>query len=480
MKRTLAVCFAAILLLSSCASSQSSDIEKETAAQTETETVTTEDTGLKPDIPELDYNGAEFRIYHNDYGNNNYDVIADGITGEPLNDIVYQRNIDTEEKFNIHFNTYVEPGDIYGKSVMNSITAGDDAYELVITTGLSLMNLISMNLTYDLTSSMPYMDLSKPWWSKDFQENTNINGKLFAAAGDITHIGLESIQFIAFNRDLFYANDLETPYNDVRNGTWTYDKFNSLTKDYTRDLNGDGKLTLADDQYGYIIHENIMTAGYMFTNGAHICTYRDGLPCLDLEVDKLSDVCDAYKETVKNNVMMDDSKYGKEGINVFLTDRALFTDANMRAVRHYFRDMKSDFGLVPLPKFDESIPRYTVFAGCEANIYAVPVTTEKTEMISAVLEYMAYYGYTNIIPIYYDVILGDKLMRDQDSRDMMGILRDSMYYDFGNWSGLPSLLSVGLYLIRDKKDVASYLAANQSKMEKELASLMESVSAAEG
>lgn len=55
---------------------------------------------------------------------------------------------------------------------------------------------------------------------------------------------------------------------------------------------------------------------------------------------------------------------------MFLSDRVLFSDTNMRVVRAFYRDMESDFGV-------------------EANIFTVPITTSNNEMISVILEYMA-------------------------------------------------------------------------------------------
>ena len=55
---------------------------------------------------------------------------------------------------------------------------------------------------------------------------------------------------------------------------------------------------------------------------------------------------------------------------MFLSDRVLFSDTNMRVVRAFYRDMESDFGV-------------------EANIFTVSITTSNNEMISVILEYMA-------------------------------------------------------------------------------------------
>lgn len=479
MKRVLTVWLVAMLLLANSGSllscGKTDTPESDTTAPVETTPV--EETALTPTLPDTTYGGATYRFYHNDYGENNYDIIAESLTGEALNDIVYQRNLDTEEKFDIQLDVYLATGDTFGESAIKSIAAGDDAYDVVVTTGLRLIKMMSQNLVYDLNENMPYMDLEKPWWNASFQENMTLNGKLFAAVGDISHIILESLQFLTFNLDVFDELGIDAPYNDVRDGTWTFDKFKALVDSYTADTNGDGKID-KNDQYGYLAHDCIVTAGYLYSNGVQSCSFQVGLPSIDLELEKVSAVWEAYRDLLDTTgYMIGDGDYGSFGIQMFMENRVLFSDATMRVVRYSLRDMESDYGVVPLPKFREELPHYNVFVGCEANVFTVPVTATATEMISAVLEYMAYYGYENITEVYYDEILGQKLMRDQDSRDMLTVLRDNMYFDFCNWSGMSTVQLLGMELLAKDKNPASHLAANRTKMETELHDLLVSVNA---
>lgn len=478
MKRVITLWLVAMLLLVSCGQDGAGNAgtEGETTVQTE---AVTDETKLMPDLPDITYDGAEFRIYHNDNGNNNFDVIAVELTGESLNDIVYQRNVDTEEKFGIKINIILEPGDIYGDSAIKTITAGDDAYDVITTTGHRLSDIMRQNLVYDLNETMPYMDLSQPWWNADFQDNMTINGKLFFAAGDLSHIILESMQILCFNLDSFNEQGLTPPYEEVRNGTWTFDKMKTLVETYTLDLNGDGTVDY-DDQFGYFGHEWIITLGFLYSNDVQICAFENGIPYISLDQEKVVDVWEAYTTLIDTaGILPKMEDTDKFGVNMFKANQVLFIDTTMRGVRNSFRDMEADFGVVPLPKFREEIERYKANVGAEANVYSVPVTTTKTEMISAVLEYLAYYGFENITPTYYDVILGQKLMRDQDSRDMLEILRDSMYFDFGAWSGLPGVSGIGHDLLYDKNNPASYLASNKTKLETALHNLLVSVGAIE-
>lgn len=462
------------LLLTGCGAAEVSETETTDVAETVADT--TVETELTPVLPDATYGGREFRLFHNDRGNNNDDVIAEDLTGEALNDVVYQRNLDTEEKFDVRFSTYLATGDDVGGSAAKTLIAGDDAYDVLICAGASLMTFMGQNLVYDL-NEMPYLDMDMPWWNSNYRDNISMNGKTFAAVGDISHIVLESLQFLAFNLDSFDQLGLEPPYALVREGDWTFDKYKEMVEGYTQDVNGDGKIDM-NDQYGFLGHDWITPQAFMFTNDVHMCSFEDGLPYIDLELEKLTTVWEAYDDLTSNyGTFLTDSEYGSSGVAMFKENRVLFMDATMRAVRFSLRDMEGMWGVLPLPKFTEDIAEYHAFVGAEANIFMVPVLTTETEMISGVLEYMAYYGYKNITPVYYDEILGQKMMRDQDSRDMLDILRDAMVFDFGTWSSMKSTSGIGNTLLAGQKNPATYLAANRTKMETELQELLVTVGA---
>lgn len=45
---------------------------------------------------------------------------------------------------------------------------------------------------------------------------------------------------------------------------------------------------------------------------------------------------------------------------------------------------------------------------------------------------LAFYSADTTIPAYYDVVLGEKLARDDDSRKMLDIIFDGIVYDAGS------------------------------------------------
>ncbi len=53
------------------------------------------------------------------------------------------------------------------------------------------------------------------------------------------------------------------------------------------------------------------------------------------------------------------------------------------------------------------------------------------DKLGIILEAMSYYGYENIIPVYKEIALKTKTARDNESADMLDIIFDTIYFDFG-------------------------------------------------
>lgn len=138
-------------------------------------------------------------------------------------------------------------------------------------------------------------------------------------------------------------------------------------------------------------------------------------------------------------------------LGCFRNGRALFYDPNINAIKD-LRDMDDDFGIIPWPKYDESIDAYysNVDAGC--NLFIVPVTCSDAERASVILEACAYEGWKSVLPIYYDVVLTTKFTRDQDSEKMIDIIRAGRVFDIGYYfyNNSNDLNSFGWYLAHDK------------------------------
>ncbi|NLB15992.1 MAG: hypothetical protein GX827_04195 [Clostridiales bacterium] len=140
------------------------------------------------------------------------------------------------------------------------------------------------------------------------------------------------------------------------------------------------------------------------------------------------------------------------------------------------RDMDEDFGIIPWPKYDETIDNYyaNVDAGC--NLFIVPVTNPDPEKASVILEALAYESYLTVIPTYYDVVLTTKFTRDAESVEMLDIIRAGRVFDIGYYffDNSNDLNSVGWYLAnRSDRSFASVYAKYESMVQKQYAKVNE-------
>ena len=144
----------------------------------------------------------------------------------------------------------------------------------------------------------------------------------------------------------------------------------------------------------------------------------------------------------------------------------MFLDGNIKTLDR-MRDMKSDFGIIPWPKFDESDEKYytNVDAGC--NLIGVPVSVSDPDRVSVILEALCAEGGKSVMPQYYEVALQTKYSRDDESVQMLDIIRDGRVFDIGyfyNNNIIPMAInSIGWQLTKSENhNFSSVYAENET------------------
>ena len=219
--------FAAFLLLSavSCGNDGSAEntqktSDTDTAAQTESETATSPIDTLES----ADYDGYEFRILSMDFTWQAYDYcVAEEITGEAVNDAIYNRTTAVADTLNVKFTEQRVGDGAACPEVRKTASASEDAYDLAFMNIGQSNALATEVLLLDL-NTVKTIDLTKPWWVKSYNDYFSLNGKTYATFGDLDLNYLGSYFVVAFTTDLVSQYNLEDPYALYENGTWTLDK----------------------------------------------------------------------------------------------------------------------------------------------------------------------------------------------------------------------------------------------------------------
>jgi hypothetical protein len=102
--------------------------------------------------------------------------------------------------------------------------------------------------------------------------------------------------------------------------------------------------------------------------------------------------------------------------------------------------MEADFAILPFPKYDEAQKNYgAIVASAWATYTVIPITCTDTEKTANILEAMGYYAQKYITPAYYDVTVTNKLVRDDETTEMLDIILKNRVLDLAylyNWGDL--------------------------------------------
>jgi len=359
----------------------------------------------------------------------------------------------------------------------NVIKSGEDAYDIIFCPGWTgdssyIGTYAAQRMFYDL-SDIPEIYIESDWWNQKLRTEGAL-GKdqaLYFAASDINISTLQGTWCLFFNEKLFEDMSLERPYGLVKNGTWTFDKFSELVK-AGANLNGDESYSWnanGNSVYGYTSF-NAGTLSLLLGSGERFVGRDDeGNPVLALDTQRFYDVAtkiasllgtQGYYLNANESV---DSLFHYE--NIFMNSRALFTCAELKAASR-LRTMQDPYGIVPMPKFDEAQSDYYSTKTRQAYLTVIPVTNPEPNRTGAILDAMAYVSYKDVTPVLYDVSISQKGLRNEESIEMLKIVRDTQYYDAGIIYGWTSALNSAIISAVDagKSDVASIIEKNRKQV----------------
>lgn len=389
-----------------------------------------------PDIPDTaNFDGHEFVILLT--GNWEFnDFEATELNGDLINDEIFMRNSTVEEKYNVKItplNQVVEgttKGNGPGFTKINqSVAAGDYAYDAALIGAYDVSTLAYNGLLSDL-NSFPYIDLTKSWWDQKANEDLSIKGIMYYTTGDISMLDNDCTYCVLFNKEMIEDFSMDSPYDLVRNNKWTIDKFIEMGKQVSADINGDGKHD-QNDLYGLLIWQDSML-GMISAAGEKVATVTDDGIELTLNTDRVFIMLEKYMSLAYDKTLTFSMYHlGDHATNMFSNNQILLYTRYLKAAS-WFRDMETDFGILPYPKFDENQDRfYTNIHAYGTSFLCVPAVVENMERTGIILESLAYESKKTITPAYYEKTMTGKYFRDEESADMLDILLSTRVFDVG-------------------------------------------------
>lgn len=483
-----------LLLISLCIFLPATSCSNSTGETIQTETVQTDTaetaplTGIGYDYPITDLNGATVTFLNADQMWQMNMVIMleeDDGSDAALYDAVNNRNIKIMELYNCVINevrvncngNLVE----VAKETEKAVLSGDDTYDAAYLAIGQSSYFLSNDYLWNL-NEIDELNLDSEWWDQTVIAKAEIGGKLYCATSAAHLMPYESSWCVYFNADMMTDYSLEYPYDLVRNGTWTIDKMYEYMQAVAAP-NGDGKYKWEPDGtsiYGVEVHDQSVEKFILSCGQSYISTDSNGYPVFSANtesffnaVDKISKLYNGDEGTLHHGSM--DSENFKVGgfISIFENSRSLLITSEV-ATSSVLRDMEDSFGILPFPKYDEAQENYYASMARFVLMFTIPITNADPSNTAIVFDALSYESNVNVIPVYYEVTVKQKQLRDENSIEMLGIIRQGRTLDVGFMFGLVENLSnnVSAMVESGKSEIASTIAKQEIKINEKIDSLM--------
>ena len=423
----------------------------------EVQEIETTESRLMPDLPEKDFEGMTItllgRLYEPEMTVKHFsETGSDEENGELMNDAIYKRNRTIEAKYNIKISGKIsnDKGSLYN-DIKKAVKAGDNSFDAAFPSIGDSARLSQEGILVNLRD-VPNLNLSKPWWDQRAVNSLSIGGKLFFAVGDITPWADPFTWIVVVNKELIAQHGFENPYQLVRDNKWTFDKFYEMCAAVSGDTNGDGVINEFDRHGVMSAMENYV---FTFIAAGESLVKKDSndMPYVAINTDRAVDVAQKIFDIMLDReatLLVDHytKGYSDPWFEVlrfqFRNGNGLFYMGGLEQMC-IFRDLETDIGILPMPKFDSNQKEYYHILNMNwASSLIIPVTNDKHDETGFILEALCAESRYTVRPAFFDSTLTRKMMRDEDSIEMLDIILASRAYDPGliyNWGDISGIFS---------------------------------------
>ena len=499
--RLLSLSLSVLMLFSAIACGKANEESGETTtALPEVTTVTTAQTTAateattlySDDLPEdLNYNGAVVTfLYREELAS---DFWTDGLTGDLVNDAIYESISSVEDRLNVDIQTVLRRGNDnnvrteYNNHITNQVMAGDDTYDWTDAL-INFGGTLAQTGCFRNLLNVQNIDLDQPWYIPNMEEDASIAGRLFFTVGDASLGYLKSAFCIYFNRDLAKNLNIEDVEALALEGKWTIEKVAQIAEQAAQDLNGDGQYGL-EDQLGFVSRDSNHPRGFIGSTGMQLLSRKeDGTHEYTFGSDRDHSVMTALSELQNNtpgayffsgsSTQSNLSNYHKIS-EMFISGKILMTTAEMdHVISCGYHGMTDEYGVLPYPKYEEDQAQYRTLSRTTHNCFLMPMACKDSDMAGAVLEALGSSNYRSVTPAYFEVALKVKYSYDTTASRIFDMIHDSMALEFGYVYSNPlgsQPIQVYTNILKTINSFSSAIKAQQKVIAKQYTALVDAI-----
>lgn len=401
----------------------------------------------KMDVTKLDFNGDTLTILLRNQESVMREWYTESEEPDEVDAVVEVRNSVVADALNIDvqyspidFSGFEDCRDKFIQAIGDDVSQGTHAYDVVANYAYVGAMAEVRDYIENLadTELFPHFNFNQPCWNKAIVKNTKVNGNLYYITGDLNLSTFDKTMVVFFNKDLYEEKGGQGDLQDLalegynaetgagKAGGFTYaDLYEWSTK-------ADG--TTHDDFHAiYNPFESIPLDAlpyawdleYIKTSGSTHKFNVIGNNKIEEAVTKARDLFSAENATgVWNQDRTGGCEFGgySEPISHFTNGKTLFAFHVLYASKIdnlALREMTQNFGLLPIPKYDDKQVNYGTTAQDSYTLLTVlkhegDVPT-KGDMVSAYLQYSSEMSYTDVRGFYIEAVVKQKYFGTSDS-----------------------------------------------------------------
>lgn len=327
------------------------------------------------------------------------------------------------------------------------VESGTCDYDLVCESVDRMMQSVTENLFWSVDDLVDY---SYSWWDTEAINALSIAGKHYFLSGDALITDDDNTYLYLFNKDMYNDHTvLDATYGDiyqmVRDGKFTIDVFEEMCRVVSQPSE-DGQWDFYAT-YGNLSHAygaTVMMNGFDFATAS---PDENGYFTLNVGTshgislyDKVYTLMSNKQLTQRAELIIGQgstpSRYGfAELEEMFVSGRGLFyntTSSSISILKARGDDVDFEFGVLPIPKYDESQTRYcNTVNRYQSSVIGIPVSnTENREATCVLLQALGYHS-KGVTDAYYQQTLQLQALTDNNDADMLDLIYSSRFYDIG-------------------------------------------------
>ena len=349
--------------------------------------------------------------------------------GTVLDDAIYERNREIEERFNMYFEaqdaSYKGCTEQLTKQALGGTTESD--YDMIMLINREAYSAALKNHLLPV-SKMKYIDQEKDYYLKDINDAMTFNGYQFLCYTEESLYTFQRATCMAYNKRVATDRGIADLYSMVKAGEWTFEELFKYMEMVT-EVDQDNNVTF----YGLYGHGDYMFSTFYSAAGENYVTKtEDKLVFSAASNAKMDSITNTVLDKIDFGYMGYDYDYNSpdDCYNVFKDGDSLFVGTVVGKLL-LLKDIEGwDYGVLPWPKYDTQQTRYYTRV-VDAWLHVVPNNHSNPDMMSVLIEALAAGSSKYVFPAFYDVQIKGRSLRDPQSVEMLEIVRNTRVLDWG-------------------------------------------------